>query len=97
VPGQAYDLLFWLGGRADTPGHGHAAVRVSLTGSSRTAAIDNPAPETLWQAHLVSFVAVDTLTTLAFSALPHRGDVASYLDDVAVRPAATAHALPRGR
>lgn len=94
VPGESYDVLFWLGSRGEADGHGHAALRVSLTGSVRTVAIDNPYPETLWQAHVVSFVAVDSVTTLAFSAVPRRGAVAGYLDGVVVRPAWAALALP---
>lgn len=93
TPGESYDVLFWLGSSGGEGGHGRAALRVALTGSVRTVAIDNPYAETLWQAHVISFVAVDSVTTLAFSALPRRGAVAGYLDGVVVRSAATAIAV----
>jgi hypothetical protein len=91
VPGQSYDIAFWLGSRADARGRGRAAVRVELDGTARTVAIDNPSPELLWQAHVLTFTATGTRTTLAFRGA--RG--AAWLDGVAVQPAATAAATPR--
>ncbi len=86
VPGQRYELLFWLGSRAGGDGDGRAGVRVEVAGTARTVAIDNPAPEVLWQPHALTFTADGPVTTLALRGA--RGRAAAYVDGVVVRPEA---------
>jgi hypothetical protein len=93
VPGRPYEVVFWLGSRAGAHGRGRGALRVEVDGRTRTVAIDNPSPELLWQARLVSFVARDSQTTLAFRGVNRRDAAPAYLDLVVVRPAA---ATPAG-
>ena len=90
TPGQAYELVFWLGSKANRHGRGHAALRVSLGAAEHAVEIDNAQRETLWQAHVVAFTASDSVTALAIASAPQRGDVPAYVDDVALRPAALA-------
>jgi hypothetical protein len=84
VPGELYEVMFWLGSRAGETGPGVASVRVDVAGTSETEAIDNDSSELLWQPHVVSFLARGTSTTLAFHAV---GAGSAYLDGVAVQPA----------
>jgi hypothetical protein len=82
VPGESYDLAFWLGGR------GHAALRVQVAGVERTLAIANAAPELLWQPHVLSFTATSAATRLVFRAADGRRGAPAWLDGVVVRPPA---------
>jgi hypothetical protein len=97
TPGESYDLLFWIGSRAGARGPGRAGVHVEVAGTARPVTIENRSRELLWQAHVVTFTATAPVTTLAFRGEPG-ARAAAWLDDVAVRPAATARgALPGPR
>ena len=93
TPGQTYDLLFWLGSRGG--GEGRAELGVDVAGVSRTLALDNPAPELLWQAQVVTFTATAPVTRLRFRGESRTGESEAWLDGVVVRPAASAMAGPR--
>ncbi len=97
IPGQSYQIDFWLGTHARSGRDGTATITVSADAQSQSFSMTNLGPNIVWSQRTFTFVADDASATLQFRCTQNANLHFAYIDGVGASQVVPARTTSWGR